>query len=247
MSATTKLSDYFGANLAQLLAEKICAVQKDFDVHAFVKNVRKHCGDKTLTQRVELIADNLKIHLPENYPKAIRTLTAIMGPENERETGMFTNYYWLMPVGKFIEKFGIEHYDESIAAIRELTKRNTGEYAIRPFVREYPKETVQQMKTWAHSQNFHLRRLASEGLRPKLPWASKLDLFIEKPKPVFDVLEILKEEEVKFVKKSVANNVTDYIKVNPQAAKNLLTRWGKSKNPHTQWMVSYATRKVQRQ
>jgi len=78
------------------------------------------------------------------------------------------------------------------------------------------------MKIWAQSESFHLRRLASEGLRPKLPWASKLDLFIDKPKPVFEILNILKTEQVKFVKKSIANNLTDYIKVNPKSAFDLL-------------------------
>ena len=65
----------------------------------------------------------------------------------------------------------LDNYDTSIGAIAEITKRNTGEYCIRPFIRKYPKQTLAQMKAWAQSGNFHLRRLASEGLRPKLPWA----------------------------------------------------------------------------
>jgi 3-methyladenine DNA glycosylase AlkC len=157
---------------------------------------------------------------------------------------MFTNFYWLMPVGKFVEKYGLEHFSESISAIEEITKRNTGEYAIRPFVRKDPGKTLKQMKKWAVSKNFHLRRLASEGLRPKLPWASKLDLFIEKPQPVFDVLEILKADPVRFVKKSVANHVTDYIKVNPGEAGKLIVQWKRSDNEHTQWIIKHATRKI---
>lgn len=149
-----------------------------------------------------------------------------------------------MPVGKYIEKYGLEHPDISFKAIEELTKRNTGEYAIRPYIRKHPAPALMQMKTWAKSDNFHLRRLASEGLRPKLPWASKLDLYIENPKPVFQILDILKKDPIKFVKKSVANNLTDYIKVNPEAAYALIDKWKKSDNEHTQWMIYYATRKV---
>ena|SRR5687768_3582407 len=130
-----------------------------------------------LTQRVELIADNLKIYLPNNFKEAVNILKEVMGPENTQETGMFSNFYWLMPVGKFIEKYGLDNYTESISAIEEITKRNTGEYAIRPFIRKYPRDTMKQIKKWARSGNFHLRRLSSEGLRPKLPWAQKLDLF----------------------------------------------------------------------
>lgn len=98
------------------------------------------------------------------------------------------------------------------------------------------------MKTWAVPDNFHLRRLASEGLRPKLPWATKLDTFNDNPEPVFELLERLKEDEVMFVKKSVANHLTDWIKVNPNAVMPLIERWKTSSNKHTQWIVKRATR-----
>lgn len=156
---------------------------------------------------------------------------------------MFTNYYWLLPVAKFVEKYGLEHYQQSIMTIEEITKRNTGEYAIRPFIRKYPKETIGQMKAWAKSDNFHLRRLSSEGLRPKLPWASKLDLFIDKPKPVFEILTILKADPIRFVQKSVANHLTDYLKVNPKAGCELIKKWQGTTNEHTLWIIKHATRK----
>jgi hypothetical protein len=109
--------------------------------------------------------------------KASSILVSILGEENKNETGMFTEFYWIMPIGKFVEKYGLEHLEISIRAIEEITKRNTGEYAVRPFIRKYPRELLVIMKKWAKSDNFHLRRLASEGLRPKLPWATKLDVY----------------------------------------------------------------------
>ena len=236
-------TDYFGVPLAKLLSDKISTVTSDFNRKRFLTRIEATYGELSLTQRVELIADQLKNNLPGNFTQATEVLHKIMGPENPNETGMFTNFYWLLPVAKFIEKYGLDNYDESIAAIEEITKRNTGEYAIRPFIRKYPKETVRQMKTWAKSNNFHLRRLSSEGLRPKLPWASKLDLFIEKPKPVFEILTILKEDPVMFVKKSVANHLTDYLKVNPGAADELIKKWSGTTNEHTQWIIKRATRK----
>ena len=244
METATGITHYFGKNLAELLSEKIWTVHKEFDKRKFIRSVEKGLADKTLVQRVEWIADNLRIHLPSAYPDAIAILKQILGPENKQETGMFTNFYWLMPVGKFVEKFGLDHYAVSIKAIAEITKRNTGEYAIRPFVRKHSEKTIRQMKKWAGSKNFHLRRLASEGLRPKLPWASKLEVFIERPQAVFDILEILKEDPVKFVKKSVANHVSDYIKVNPRAASELINTWKTSGNEHTQWIIKQATRKL---
>lgn len=243
MEKPIRLTDYFGANLAHLLAEKIVVVFTDFDESGFVNAVRNQYADKALKQRVELIADCLNDFLPHSYPEALAILNEILGPENEKETGMFTDYYWLMPIGKFVEKYGLEYYDESIAAIGEITKRNTGEYAIRPYIRACPDKTLSQMKQWAHSENFHLRRLASEGLRPRLPWAPRLNLFIENPEPVFEILNLLNADPVRFVRKSVANHLTDYVKENPRAVEPLLDKWSRSNNGHTRWILKQVNKR----
>lgn len=236
------ITEAFGENLANLLADKIVTVYKEFPKKDFCKNIKKEVADKSYTERVEIIALNLKKYLPEKYTEALAILMHILGPENKEETGMFKNFYWLMPVGKFIEKYGLENFSVSVKGIEELTKRNTGEYAIRPYARKYPQKTLVICKKWAVSKNFHLRRLASEGLRPKLPWATKLDIWNTNPKPVFEILEILKEDEVKFVKKSVANHLRDWLKVNPSKAKKVVSRWSKSKNDHTKWILKHAQR-----
>ncbi len=153
-------------------------------------------------------------------------------------------FYWIMPIGKFVEKYGLDNFDISIKAIEEITKRNTGEYAIRPFIRKYPEKTVKIMSEWSKSDNFHLCRLASEGLRPKLPWATKLDTFIESPKPVFQILENLMEDDIKFVKKSVANHLTDYLKVNKNETVKFIKKHQRSENKNTQWIIKHATRKI---
>ncbi len=108
---------------------------------------------------------------------------SILGEENPGETGMFSRFYWVMPIGKYIELYGLNSFETSMQAIGEITKRNTGEYAIRPFIRKYPEQSINQLMVWAQSGNFHLRRLASEGTRPKLPWSKKLDLFIDNRNP----------------------------------------------------------------
>lgn len=237
------ITNIFGEQLAILLAEKISAVYKKFDSESFVRDVKKKVVGKTYTQRIEIIADLLQQYLPEKYQEALAVLSKILGPENQEETGMFTNFYWLMPVGKFVEKYGLNNFAESIKAIEEITKRNTGEYAIRPYARRYPAKTLAVCTKWAKSKNFHLRRLASEGLRPKLPWAPKLDVWNDNPEPVFKILELLKEDQIKFVKKSVANHLRDWLKVNPVEARKIIKQWSKSKNEHTQWIVKHALRK----
>ena len=244
MKKDYSITKHFGSNLAELLSKKIKEVHPNFDSPSYIHEIESLCLDKTYTQRVELHAEKLKDYLPKNFEEAIPILLKILGDENPNQTGMFTNFYWILPIGKFVEKYGLEHYDLSIHAISEITKRNTGEYAIRPFIRKYPKKTLKIMKKWAKSKNFHLRRLASEGLRPKLPWATKLDIFIENPKPVFEILELLKEDPIKFIQKSVANHLTDYLKVNKAPTAQLLKQWELSDNKHTQWIVKSATRKI---
>ncbi len=236
------ITEAFGENLAALLAKKISTVYQKFDSKNFVRDTKKQVVGKSYTQRIEILASLLKQYLPDKYPEALDILLQILGPENQEETGMFTNFYWLMPVGKFVEKYGLEHFALSMKAIEEITKRNTGEYAIRPYARKYPAKTLAVCAKWAKSKNFHLRRLASEGLRPKLPWATKLDVWNENPKPIFEILELLKEDEIKFVKKSVANHVRDWVKVNPKEAKKLIADWSRSKNEHTKWILKHAQR-----
>jgi 3-methyladenine DNA glycosylase AlkC len=100
------------------------------------------------------------------------------------------------------------------------------------------------MQRWSRSKNFHVRRLASEGSRPKLPWSTKLDVFIDNPEPVFKILENLMEDDVKFVQKSVANNLTDYLKVNKTATVDFMNNFINSGNKNTQWIINHATRKI---
>jgi 3-methyladenine DNA glycosylase AlkC len=244
MKKDYSITRYFGSNLAQILSQKIIRVYPDFKSREYIKTITKQCEGKSYTQRVELHADTLKKYLPKSYKKTLAILLKTLGEENKNETGMFKIFYWILPIGKFVEKYGLDNYNESIHAIEEITKRNTGEYAIRPFIRTYPDKTLSIMKNWSKSDNFHLRRLASEGLRPKLPWATKLDEFIKNPDPVFNILENLKEDNIKFVQKSVANHLTDYLKVNPEPTKKLLRMWKKSKNKNTEWIIKRATRKI---
>ena len=243
MAQDNSITQFFGENLAEILAEKISQIYSKFSSDDYIQFVKKNCKTLSYTGRIDLHADALRQFLPDNYPDAVEILIQILGEENPNETGMFKEFYWIMPAGKFIEKFGLEDFTISIKAIEEITKRNTGEYAIRPYIRKYPQKTIKIMQKWAKSENFHLRRLAAEGCRPKLPWSQKLETFIEQPEPVFVILEKLKEDQIKFVQKSVANNLADYLKVNKDPAIKLLQQWQKSDNKNTRWIIKHATRK----
>jgi len=244
MESEKGITKYFGVNLAEILSNKILIVYPKFDKKSYIKAVSIQCPKLSYSQRIDLHAQLLCQYLPNNYQEAINILKQILGEENPSETGMFAIYYWIMPIAKYVEIYGLHDFSVSMQAIAEITKRNTGEYAVRPFLRKYPEKTIEILSLWAQSENFHLRRLASEGTRPKLPWSTKLDIFIDNPEPVFKILSILKEDNIRFVQKSVANNITDYLKVNYESAKELLQLWSKSNNKNTQWIIKYSTRKI---
>ena len=241
--AFKQLKLWFDKDLAKLLADKIIVNEPSFNKKRFVKQIDKQVGALELKDRVEVIADGLYEELNSNYKKGVATLVSILGPENTEETGMFSNFYWVMPIAKFVEKYGRDHFDQSMNAIKEITKRNTGEYTIRPFIETHKKETLKQMKQWSTDDNFHVRRLSCEGVRPKLPWAKKLDVFIENPKPILPILNKLKDDKSKYVQKSVANCINDVLKDNPEIGKKLLESWKtKNSSKERQWIIKHAVR-----
>lgn len=243
MTERKKHKDWFDVDLAKLLSDKIGPLYPEFSARTFASRIKRGVPSLEIKDRVELFADELRLRLPDSYPEAVDILVQILGPENPSETGMFTEYYWAMPVAKFVEKYGLAHYQLSMRALAEITKRNTSEYAVRPYLEKYPKKALRQMINWSKNKNFHLRRLASEGVRPRLPWASKLDQYIEDPKPIIPILENLRTDQIKFVQKSVANCINDILKDNYDLGMSMLISWSETSRPETQWIIKHALRK----
>ncbi len=241
--AYKKLKYWMDKELAILLAEKIQNVDASFNGAAFVRSVEEKVGPLEFKDRVECICDELHHRMGADYQRNLSVLLHILGPENPNETGMFTSFYWVMPIAKYIEKYGLNSFEISMHAIAEITKRNTGEFAIRPFLRKYPHQTLAIMQQWSTSKNVHERRLASEGLRPRLPWARKLLLGIEHPELLMPVFENLKDDPSRFVQKSVANCINDLLKDNAPAGKAWVMRWSTPPlTPQRRWILNHALR-----
>lgn len=242
--AFKKLKYWFDSELAEMLSDKIVTLKPNFPKEAFIKSVTDKIGNLELKDRVELIADELHTNLEGTITENINTLVGILGPENDQETGMFTNFYWVMPIAKYVEKYGIEYFESSMNAIAEITKRNTGEYTIRPFLVRYPKKTLAILKDWSLNENRHIRRLCSEGIRPRLPWAKKLDQFIENPKPILPILENFKDDTSKYVQKSVANCLNDILKDNLEIGKEVVEKWNVNPTKERKWIIRHALRNL---
>ncbi len=240
-----KLKYWFDKELAELLANKILQIEPKFQKNDFVRSIEAKVESLELKDRVEIIADELYCYLREDFLSGISILTNILGPENKNETGMFTDFYWIMPIAKYVEKYGLNDFDKSMIAIEEITKRNTGEYTIRPFLEKDIEKTIQQMFIWSGNKNKHVRRLSSEGVRPRLPWAKKLDIFINDPRPIIPILNNLKDDNSKYVQKSVANCLNDIFRDNFEIGMQVIEDWNTEKiSNERKWIIKHSLRNL---
>jgi len=242
--AYKKLKLWFDTDLANELGAKIHLKASFFDVDKYVSFISSRIDDLELKDRIEVFADAFQAQFSSNYHQACGVIQSILGPENELEEGMFKKYYWIMPFAKYVEKYGLNDFDLSIKTLEEITKRSTSEYAIRPFLEHLPDKTLHQMLNWSKNENFHVRRLSCEGLRPRLPWSSKLNQFIHNPHPILPILHNLKDDPIKYVQKSVANCINDILKDNPTVGKTLITEWSQDCTKARKWIIKHALRNL---
>jgi 3-methyladenine DNA glycosylase AlkC len=238
---------HFGPPLVEDLAGRIRAVEPTFPAERFVAAVTPQLEPLELKGRVAAIAAGLRAHLPPDYPAALAVLLAILGPPHGEAEGMFTDGWYLMPVAAFVEQYGLEHLDASLDAMHAITQRHTAEFAIRPFLVRYPAETLAALQRWAHDPSFHVRRLVSEGTRPRLPWAARLHAFVADPTPVLALLEALRDDPSAYVRKSVANNLNDIAKDHPDLVLATAARWQDGAGAERRWIVRHALRTLVKQ
>lgn len=239
-----KFKDYYDLAYAAMLAAKIGAVYQPFNQTGFVAFVAEQKLDaKEFSQRQDLFADALEEYLPHEYTHALKILTVVLGPELQRPEGMFTEGWWLWPVGRFVERHVAQDFDLSVKFIGELTKRFTGEFAMRPLLTQDPARALAVTQSWSKDPNVHVRRLASECLRIRLPWAKKLTVALDYFVDYRLVLENLKHDETRFVQKSVGNNLNDLFKEDAAKAQSAIADW-QANNPSqaTLWIIKHALR-----
>ncbi|MCP4964953.1 MAG: DNA alkylation repair protein [bacterium] len=174
--------------------------------------------DRALKQRVRHIAMTLRSVLPDDYAEAL----AVMRQAGELvQSGTMT--VWCF--NDFVEEYGVDDPDLSIPALEQFTKLASAEFAVRPFIKRYPDRMTDQMLVWANSDDANVRRLASEGFRPRLPWGMGIPALKTDPGPILPVLEVLYRDPSEVVRRSVANNLNDISKDHPAVAVETLARW----------------------
>jgi 3-methyladenine DNA glycosylase AlkC len=243
MASEYGLKRHFNGEAARIVGGRIHAVHPGFDVSGYADEVERRIPGKELKDRVLVLAEGLRSRLPQDYVEAVGVLVAILGDELAEGEGMFNTSWYLMPVARFVEEYGLEHPQVSLDALVEITRRHTAEYAIRPFIEQHYDLTMKRMSEWALDPSHNVRRLASEGVRPRLPWARTLTRFVVDPEPVLAILEPLRSDPSEYVRKSVANNLNDISKDQPEIALATARRWSQeSPTPETAWIVRHALR-----
>lgn len=246
MEETFQMREIVNARTVHQMAEDIHTAWPEFDQSGFKEALLPIPSELGVIDRGKRISAQLHHFLPEDYPKAIGILLDSFGPElpepEERELSVF--YY--LAHGDFVATHGLapQHFDLSMKALYEITKRFTAEWAIRPFLQKYQEQTLEKLSSWVTDENPHVRRLISEGTRIRLPWASRLKAFQKNPAPVLQLLDRLKTDPELYVRRSVANNLNDIAKDYPDLVVSTLTEWAKVDNEGTQWISRHALRSL---
>lgn len=240
------LKTFFSPALVRRLAADIERVEPAFSSRAFVRQATTGLEALELLARGKHIARALGDHLPEDYPEAIDVLLRSLGPEHASDelvgVGMAPFYY--LPHTLFVAERGLEHFELSLRAQYELTKRFSAESSIRPYIARDPERTFAQLAAWATDENPHVRRLVSEGTRLRLPWASRVAWLDANPGRVLALLEVLKGDVASLVRRSVANNLNDLSKAHPELVVEACRRWSSAASPETRALVRHALRSL---
>ena len=232
------LKNLYNEQLITNLGNEILKRYSNFDLKAFSQSVfDKNWKDKELKQRMRHIAECLHQHLPADYKKAINILKPVSTEFSGFEYMFFQD---------FVECFGLDDFETSMPALEHFTKFSSSEFAVRAFILQQEKRMMKQMLDWAKSDNHHVRRLASEGCRPRLPWAVALPSFKKNPQPVLTILKTLMDDESEYVRRSVANNLNDISKDNPDIVLDWAQQWLRN-NENTDRIIKHACRTLLKQ
>lgn len=227
-NSTKKFSlkdELFNPEKVEKIALELKSVHNEFDVEGFVEDVLIRFHELELKERIYHIRDMLQKYLPDGYEEASAILLDALPPvlDPTKSDDDFGDFIYA-PYSDFVACYGCsdEHLDLSLQALKEMTKRFSVEFAIRDFINAYPEETLEMLYACTVSDNYHERRLASEGLRPKLPWAKKLTLDHGK---ALKHLDKLFYDKTRYVTRSVANHLNDISKIDASLVLETLKRW----------------------
>lgn len=251
MEEKFSLKDHlFHLERVQKIAGEIARVYPAFEKEKFVRRTVEKFPELELKARIGWISECLREFLPRDYPEALKILLGALPPPNDPAlTDNDFGEFIYAPYAEFVARYGCsqEYLSLSLDALREITMRISAEDAIRYFINAFPDETLKAILTWSTDENYHVRRLASEGTRPKLPWSQKISLAPEDALPILDNLYF---DKTRYVTRSVANHLNDISKLNPELTLSALAKWqesGKQTEREMEYITNHALRTLVKQ
>ena len=226
--------DQFNVDLVRALAAELRRAWPDFPVARLTRGITAALDPLELLARSDLIADRLAGTLPAGFPEAAAVLWHAL--ESPTFTGWMT-----LPCGTYVAKHGLDEPAVALPLLAGLTPRWSSEATIRPFIEHHPELTYDFLHRWCQDEDEHVRRLVSEGTRPRLPWAPLLRGLIRDPGPNLPLLEALVDDPSAYVRRSVANHLNDISKDHPDIALDLAERWA-DRSDHAGWVVRHGIR-----
>ncbi len=238
------MKDGLGAAAVERMAMALSKAWKDFPATAFRQSALRGLEDLELKQRVRHLIGVLRSQLPDDLTEALALLRRVPEHWHAGEPGDSMAGFAAWPLIDFVGEHGGEHFDDSMETMRCLTPLFSAEFAIRPFLERQPQRTLSRLAEWARDEDPHVRRLVSEGTRPRLPWGCRLRRFQEDPSAGLALLEILKDDPSEYVRRSVANHLNDIGKDHPERLVELCHRWSQQASPERRWILRHGLRSL---
>ena len=242
MSATETgapaLKEIFNAERLKHIATEMSAVYPAFKAKAFLKHANEGLADLSVMQRMAHVSESLHAVLPLDYEDSLDVLRELAPRLNSGFVSMCLPHY--------VASYGAHAFDTSMQALKYFTTFGSSEFAIRHFLRSDLERSLELMHDWTQDENHHVRRLASEGSRPRLPWSFRLEPVQADPQLAAGILDRLKADESLYVRKSVANHLNDVTKVHPEWVLDTIEGWS-LENKHTAWIAKHALRSLIKQ
>lgn len=225
ITAGKPLKNLMDDALIQLIADSFIQVWPTFDIASFVKKASAGIEALELQDRGRQIGAALHLHLPDDFSEALPLFIKALGPPLDQSGDIGMRPFFYLPHSHYLSVAALSQVEEGLDACYQLTKRFTSEFCIRPLIEKDSVRVMARLHEWVADPDCHVRRLVSEGTRPRLPWASCLPQFIKDPGPVLELLNRLSGDPSLYVRRSVANNLGDIAKDHLSLALDTCERW----------------------
>ncbi len=239
--------NFINAKVVRALGKQVKSAYPDFAHKRFEKKCLATLDELELKERAIFIGEALWQELPDDPAQAIEIVRQAILPMPTLNEGDAFDGWLFFPINSLLSAHGLEAVDASLKLIPEVTKRFTAEFGIRVFLINCLPKILPHLKRWAKDPDPNLRRLVSEGTRPRLPWGEQIAAFVADPSPILPLLELLKDDPSEYVRRSVANNLNDISKDNPELMLDVVENWLQDADKNRRQLLKHACRSLIKQ